>query len=119
MFPAPMIPIFMIPPVYLDTTRRADLVEAAGLALWRPGEADSAAVEDEHVRHHRPLFLWKQRHQFLLDLHGICVSGEAEPRAETPDMGVADGALVFPEHLPEYGVGWFSVESLTLCSGEQ
>src|SRR3954466_8814800 len=102
MFPAPMIPIFMIPPVYLDTTRRADLVEAARFALRRPGEADSSAVENEHVRHHRPLFLWKQRHQFLLDLHRVCVWANAEPCAETPDMGVDYDALVFPEHIPEY-----------------
>src|SRR5205809_6007160 len=71
MWPAPIIPILMPPPVsQLNGARRTDLVQRANFALRRFREADAASVEDEYVCQHRPVFARKQRHQILFDLDG-------------------------------------------------
>ena len=57
----------------------ADVVEDALAASWFAGDADLAAVRDEPVREHDPIFLRDQYLEVALDLFGRFVLGETEP----------------------------------------
>src|SRR6266566_3740280 len=57
---------------------RADVVHGARGAVGLSREADATPVEDEHVAQHVPVFAREERHEILLDVHGLGVLGPTE-----------------------------------------
>jgi hypothetical protein len=94
-----------------DGARRADVIEHADFALGVSRLADTPAVKYEKVREERPILSWEQRHQVLLDLDRISLPREAEPVADSRDVGVDDDTFVFMERVVEHDVGGLAADA--------
>src|SRR4051812_29080578 len=88
----------------LYSRRWAKVTERTLLALGRARDADLSAMLDQEVREQGPLIARKERHQILLDLHGIGVRREGETLADARDVRVDDDTLVAIEGVAENDV---------------
>ena len=70
-----------------------------------PRLADTTAVEDQHMRQHRPVRPWKERHEIALDLLGVRMPAEAEAPAQSNDVRVYNNTHVDAERVAQHDVG--------------
>ena len=60
---------------------------------------------DHQVREDRPIFLWNQLHEILLDLVGTGLLCETKPRGDTLHVRVHYYPFVYTERVAEHDVG--------------
>src|SRR5260370_6307959 len=75
---------------------RAPPIHDADLALRAAGDAHAPPVENERVRPPGPPLARHERHHIPLDLHGLRLLGETEPRGAALHARVHNDSLVLP-----------------------
>lgn len=68
-------------------------------------------MEDEQMRYQRPIITRNQLHQYLLDLHRVCLVGNAKANNQAADVRIHYDALIHAKRIAEDDVRCFAADA--------
>jgi hypothetical protein len=95
----------------LDTNPRANVIQAALLALWRPRFAYLSTVMDHSMGVQDPFALWQLSHQVLFNFHGVTGLGQAQSSRQPSDVRVHHYTRSDTKGRSQYDIGGFAADA--------